>query len=134
MGGAAGGRLDARTTPEGDPVAVRIALHIPRASLFGPIVSGDSVFLADLLTQLRERGHEVEIVSKIDVRDFWRGALPARRLVRELRSARRFARQFSPDAWLVHGASVKNPDLLCWWQRPKRYVLIYADFRSGKDL
>ena len=113
---------------------VRIAFCIPRASLMGPAVSGDSVFIDDLVTQLRERGHEVEIVSSVDVRGFWDGGLPARRLVGELRAARRFAKRFAPDAWLVYGASLKNPDLLGWWQRPKRYVLVYADFRSGKDM
>ena len=100
----------------------------------GPAVSGDSVFLADLLAELRKRGHEVEVVSTVDVRGYWTDELPARRLLRDLLSARRFAKQFSPDAWLVYGASVKNPDLLGWWQRPKRYVHVYADFRSGKDM
>jgi len=43
-------------------------------------------------------------------------------------------KRFSPDAWLVYEASVKNPDLFGWWQRPKRYVLINTEARTGEEL
>ena len=36
-------------------------------------------------------------------------------------------RRFQPDAWLVYTPSATYPDLLGWWQRPRRYVLFAAD-------
>jgi glycosyltransferase involved in cell wall biosynthesis len=103
---------------------MRIAFHAHRASYLEPAPSGDCVFVEALLAGLRERGHEVEVVSRIDVRDFWRGRLPMRRLLAEAISVRRRMRRFSPDAWIVYGASATYPDLFGWWQRPSRYLLI----------
>lgn len=66
----------------------------------------------------------MEIVSRVDIRDYWGGRLPARRLVFETIAVRRRMRRFSPDAWLVYGPSVTYPDLFGWWPRPNRYVLL----------
>ncbi|HEX2711331.1 MAG TPA: glycosyltransferase family 4 protein [Candidatus Acidoferrales bacterium] len=82
------------------------------------------MFIANLLAALRERGHEMRIVSRVDARDFWRGRLPARRLIAEAALVRGDMKRFSPDAWLVYAASVQYPDLFGWWQRPRRYVLL----------
>lgn len=82
------------------------------------------MFIANLLAVLRERGYQVRIVSRLDARDFWRGRLPARRLIAEAALVRRDMKRFSPDAWLVYAPSVECPDLFGWWQRPKRYVLL----------
>jgi glycosyltransferase involved in cell wall biosynthesis len=41
---------------------------------------------------------------------------------------------FAPDAWLVYGASAKNPDLFGWWQHPRRYVLLNTYVGSVQDL
>ena len=60
---------------------LRIAFHAPRASHLKPGESGDKVFVRTLLAELRARGHEIEIVSRVNARDFWRGHLPARRLI-----------------------------------------------------
>jgi glycosyltransferase involved in cell wall biosynthesis len=103
---------------------VRIALHVPRASYLEPGASGDPIFLWALVDGLRRRGHEVEIVSRVDVRDYWRGRRPARRLLSDLVSVRRRMRRFAPDAWIVYGASATYPDVLGWWQRTDRYVLL----------
>jgi glycosyltransferase involved in cell wall biosynthesis len=103
---------------------VKIALHVPRAAYLEPGISGDPIFLDGLISGLRRHGHEIEIVSRVDVRDYWRGRLPARRLVFETISVRRRMRRFSPDAWLVYGASATYPDLFGWWPRPNRYVLL----------
>jgi glycosyltransferase involved in cell wall biosynthesis len=82
------------------------------------------MFIANLLTALRDRGHRVKIVSRVDARDFWRGRLPMRRLIAEAALVRGDMKRFSPDAWLVYAASVQYPDLFGWWQGPRRYVLL----------
>jgi glycosyltransferase involved in cell wall biosynthesis len=76
------------------------------------------------LTGLRDLGHEVKIISRLDVRDLWRGQLPVRRLLAEAALVRGVVKRFSPDAWLVYASSVQYPDLFGWWQNPKRYVLL----------
>jgi glycosyltransferase involved in cell wall biosynthesis len=112
---------------------MRIAFHAPRASFLDPGDSaGDSVMTRNLIDALRDRGHEVEVVSRVDARDFAQGRLPARRLVTEAVSIRRRARAFGPDAWLVYGASVTYPDLFGWWLRRRRYVL-YAAHKGKKE-
>jgi hypothetical protein len=108
----------------GGGTGLKIALHVPRASYLEAGTSGDPIFLHGLISGLRERGHEVENVSRVDVRDYWRGRLPARRLVSETIAVRRRMKRFSPDAWLVYGPSATYPDVFGWWQRPGRYVLI----------
>jgi glycosyltransferase involved in cell wall biosynthesis len=109
---------------------MRIAFNIPRAGYLESCpggekhTSGDGVFINNLLASLRERGHQVRIVSQVDVRDFWLGQLPARRLFAEAVLLRGDMKRFSPDAWLVYAPSVEYPDLFGWWQDPKRYVLL----------
>ena len=103
---------------------MKIALHVPRASYLEPGASGDPIFLQGLIDGLRGRAHQVEIVSRTDVRDYWRGRLPIRRLLAETIAVRRRMRRFAPDAWLVYGPSATYPDLFGWWPRPKRYVLL----------
>jgi glycosyltransferase involved in cell wall biosynthesis len=103
---------------------MRIALHVPRASYLEPGTSGDPIFLGALVDGLRGRGHEVEVVTRTDVRDYWRGRRSARTLLADVVSARRRMKRFAPDAWIVYGASATYPDVLGWWQRPRRYVLI----------
>jgi glycosyltransferase involved in cell wall biosynthesis len=107
---------------------VRIAFYSPRASHLDLHLSrgGDPIFLHDLFEALRARGHEVEIVSRLNVRDVWRGRIPARQLIREAILVRRRMKRFSPDAWLVYDTSQTYPDMLGWWQRPRRYVLLAA--------
>jgi glycosyltransferase involved in cell wall biosynthesis len=111
---------------------VRIAFYAPRASYLKPGFSGDLVFVRNLLRGLEERGHELAVVSRLDVRDLLHGRLPFRRLLAEGRSIRRLAKRFAPDAWLVYGASVKHPDLFGWWQRPRRYVLFAAGLGNAE--
>jgi glycosyltransferase involved in cell wall biosynthesis len=103
---------------------LKIALHVPRASYLEGRTSGDPIFLHALVDGLRDRGHEVAIVSRVDVRDYWRGGLPLRRLVSETIAVRRRMKRFAPDAWLVYGPSATYPDLFGWWSRPNRYVLL----------
>ena len=101
---------------------MRIALCVPRRSHIEPGLSGDKTYTSALLAGLAARGHEVKIVSPINVRKFWRGQVPASQLVSQAIGVRREIRNFSPDAWLVYDSAPKNPDLFGWWQRPKRYV------------
>lgn len=105
---------------------MRIAFYAPRASYLESGFSGDLVYVRNLLRGLAARGHEVRVMSRLDVRDPMRGRAPARRLLTEALSIRRLSKRFAPDVWLVYGATVKNPDLYGWWQRPPRYVLLSA--------
>jgi len=113
---------------------MRIAFYAPRASYLGPGFSGDVVLLDSLLTGLRERGHEVKIVSRLDVQDFWRGRVSVRRLITEAIAVHKEMKRFSADVWLVFGPSVTYPDLFGWWQHPKRYVLWQADTGNPERL
>ena len=109
---------------------MRIAYYVPRAGYLESCpggekhTSGSGMFITNVLTGLRERGHEVRIISRVDMRDFWLGRLPARRLLAEAALVRGVVRKFSPDAWLVYASSVQYPDLFGWWQNPKSYVLL----------
>lgn len=109
---------------------MRIAYYVPRATYLESCpggekhTSGSGMFITNVLTSLRDRGHEVKIISRVDLRDFWLGRLPARRLLVEAAVVRGEVKRFSPDAWLVYASSVQYPDLFGWWQHPKRYVLL----------
>jgi hypothetical protein len=118
------------------PQGLRIAFYSPRASHLEPTLAhgGDPIFLEALLGALRERGHEVRIVSRLNVRDLWRGRVPARRLIREAIRVWRNMREFSPDAWLVYNPSRTYPDVFGWWQRPTRYVLLNAHTWQSKRM
>lgn len=107
---------------------MRIAFYSPMAAHLEPGVArgGDPVVLHSLFAELRSRGHEIEVASRLNVRDLWRGRLPARKLVIEARSVRHRMRQFQPDAWLVWKPSRTYPDVFGWWQQPRRYVLLAA--------
>ena len=109
---------------------MRIAYCVPRAGYLESCpggekrTSGDGMFITNVLTGLRKRGHEIKIISRVDMRDFWLGRLPARRLLAEAALVRGAVKRFSPDAWLVYASSVQYPDLFGWWQHPPRYVLL----------
>jgi glycosyltransferase involved in cell wall biosynthesis len=109
-------------------VTMRIAFYSPRSNLLEPGLAqgGDTVFLQDLFSGLRRSGHEVEVVSDLNVRDLWRGRLTLRSLFKEALAVRRRVRRFQPDAWLVYKPSRTYPDVFGWWQRPRRYVLLGA--------
>jgi glycosyltransferase involved in cell wall biosynthesis len=83
---------------------------------------------------LRARGHQIEVVSSLDIRDVWRGRVPVRRLLHEAIATRRRVKRFAPDAWLVFRSCRTYPDLLGWWQRPRRYVLLFAYTWQSKKL
>lgn len=117
---------------------MRIAFHVPRAGFFESCPggerhpSGSGMFITNLLTALRGRGHRVRIVSRVDARDFWRGRLPARRLIAEAALVRGDMKRFRPDAWLVYAPTVEYPDLFGWWQHPKRYVILGCGILKGR--
>jgi glycosyltransferase involved in cell wall biosynthesis len=107
---------------------VRIAFYSPRSSHLDLELSrgGDPIFLHGLFAALHARGHEIEVVSRLNVRDVWRGRISLRALIRETIAIRRRMKRFSPDAWLVYNASRTYPDLFGWWQPSRRYVLLAA--------
>jgi glycosyltransferase involved in cell wall biosynthesis len=114
---------------------MRIAFYAPRATYltYPEIISGDTVMVHLLLTTLRERGHDVEIASRQDVRALWCPAperISLRHFAAEARATARRMKRFSPDAWLVYAPAITYPDLLGWWQRARRYV-IYGGMHSG---
>jgi glycosyltransferase involved in cell wall biosynthesis len=114
---------------------MRIAFYSPRASHLDLELSrgGDPVFLHGLFAALRSRGHEINLISRLNVRDVWRGGISLRDLGREAIAIRRRMKRFSPDAWLVYNASRTYPDLFGWWQPTRRYVLLSAhSWQSAK--
>ena len=111
---------------------MRIALYVPQVSYLEPGYSGDHVFARSLVRGLQKRGHQVNIVSRLDPADFGRGPFAVRGLVAEAISVRRRMSQFSPDAWLIYAPTEGRPDLFGWWQRPRRYVLLAAHAPQGR--
>lgn len=107
-------------------IALRIAYYVPNASFLDVSIGGDPVMVRSLLNGLRGRGHDVQIVSRLDSTAAGGDAIPVRRLLREAIAVRGKVRQFAPDAWLIYSPSQGAPDLFGWWQRPKRYVLYGA--------
>ena len=107
---------------------MRIAFYSPRSTHLehGLEKGGDPIFLHELFAGLQRAGHEVEVVSRLNVHDLWRGRVPARTLLSEALAVRRRVKRFRPDAWLVYKPSRTYPDLFGWWLRPKRYVLLGA--------
>lgn len=113
---------------------MRIALHIPRGSHLRAGFSGDRVYLRELHSALRRRGHQVEVMSRLNVRDVWRGRVGMRELAREARRVRGRARDLDPHAWLVYDVSTTNPDLFGWWLARRRYVAMNADVGRGSRI
>jgi glycosyltransferase involved in cell wall biosynthesis len=107
---------------------MRIAFFSPRASHLEAEVArgGDPVFLNALFDTLRNRGHDVQVISRLDMRELRDCRLPAHRVVMEARAIRAEMKRFSPDGWIVYNPSRTYPDLFGWWQRPKRYILLAA--------
>jgi phosphatidyl-myo-inositol dimannoside synthase len=116
---------------------MRIAFHVPRAEYLESCpggenhTSGDGMTIANLLEALRKRGHRLNIVSRLDARDFWLGRLPARRLLAEAALVRGEMKRFSPDAWLIYCPTIQSPDLFGWWQHPRRYMILKGGEDSG---
>lgn len=115
---------------------MRIAFYSPQTSHLkrGLKWGGDTVFLHSLFAELERRGHEIKVISNLNVRRLWKGDVPARSLVSEAIAVRRRVKQFRPDAWLVYNPSGSHPDLFGWWQRPRRYVLFAASRHQSKRM
>ena len=115
---------------------MRIAFYSPQTSHLKPGLQrgGDPIFLQNLFTELRQRGHEIEVISDLNVRRLWKGDVPARSIVSEAIAVHRRVKEFRPDAWLVYNPSGSHPDLFGWWQRPRRYVLLAASRHQSKRM
>lgn len=120
--------------PQAARPSMRIAFYAPRASFLGPNVVGETTHISNLFAALRRRGHAVDVVSDVNVRDFWRGRRPPWGIVREALAIRRRVRRFRPDAWLVFGANETYPDLFGWWQVGTPYVLLAIDPWSSRRM
>jgi glycosyltransferase involved in cell wall biosynthesis len=114
---------------------MRIAFYSPHASHLRQEFAqgGDPIFLDGLFTELRRRGHEIEVISRLNARHLWKGSVSVRSILVEALAVRRRVKKFQPDAWLVYKPSRTQPDLFGWWQRPRRYVLFAAKMgKSGR--
>jgi glycosyltransferase involved in cell wall biosynthesis len=115
---------------------LRIAFYAPRASFLEPKLSlgGDPIFLHSLFAALRQRGHDIKVASRMNVRDLARGKVSPAGFAGEALSVWREMRRFSPDAWLIYSPSRTYPDPFGWWQRPRRYVLLGARTWQSQEL
>jgi glycosyltransferase involved in cell wall biosynthesis len=115
---------------------MRIAFYSPQTShlKLGLKRGGDPIFLYDLFAELERRGHQIEVISRLNVRQLLKGEVPARSLFAEALAVRRRVKEFRPHAWLVYNSSPGHPDLFGWWQRPRRYVLLNASMHQSKRM
>ncbi len=116
-----------RATDNGSVRPMRIAFHVPHAGYLEPGYSGDHTLPRTLLAGLRQRGHEVRVVSRTDPCDLTRRHAPLRGFLAEGLRIRREMRRFSPDAWFVYAPSDGCPDLFGWWLRLPRYLVYGAN-------
>jgi hypothetical protein len=70
---------------------MRIAFYSPQPSHLKLELAkgGDPIFLRDLLAEFRRRGHEIEVISRLNIRHLWKGNVPARSVLAEARAVRR---------------------------------------------
>src|SRR5688572_14088863 len=122
--------------PERRNALVRIAFYSPRQTHLEPALAhgGDPIFLQHLLAALARRGHDVRIISRLDVRNVWRGRTKRRRVVAEALRITRDMKRFRPHAWLAYDVSPTSPDLFGWWQQMPRYVLLSPHTWQSKRL
>jgi glycosyltransferase involved in cell wall biosynthesis len=115
---------------------MRIAFYSPRAAHLDPALAsgGDPVFLHALFESLRANGHEVRVVSRMDVRDLRRKPASVRRFINEALEIRRELKRFSPHGWIAYNPSRTHPDLFGWWQRSQRYLILAADTWQSRRL
>lgn len=115
---------------------MRIAFYSPQTSHLkqGVERGGDPIFLHDLFVALKRRGHDIQVISGLNVRRLWRGDVPVRALLAEAVAVRRKVKAFRPDAWLIYNPSPGHPDLFGWWQRSTRYVLLNASMHQSKRM
>jgi glycosyltransferase involved in cell wall biosynthesis len=108
---------------------LRIAFYSPRTSHLEPALAhgGDPIFLDALFRALRDRGHDVRVVSRLNVRDLRRGHAPVRRFLEEALAIRKEMKRFSPHGWIAYNPSPTHPDLFGWWQRRARYIILGPD-------
>jgi glycosyltransferase involved in cell wall biosynthesis len=114
---------------------VRVAFHSPRASYLKSYETGDTANVRNFVGGLERLGHEVRIVSHLNVRRLWQRRVPVWRMALEALRVWREMQRFAPDAWLVYAPSTTDPDLLGWWQcRRRKYVLVTARGGMGHRL
>jgi glycosyltransferase involved in cell wall biosynthesis len=113
---------------------VRIAFHAPRAAYLKSYTSGDTANVQNFIAGLQRLGHEVRIVSRVNVRRFWQRRLSIWQMAAEARRVWRAMKDFAPDAWLVYNSSVTDPDLFGWWLCRNRYVLLNTRLGHGRRL
>jgi nucleoside-diphosphate-sugar epimerase/glycosyltransferase involved in cell wall biosynthesis len=114
--------------------SLRIGFHSPRTHYLEPGMSGDRILVPRLVDGLRALGHEVEVVTRVDTYEFWRGGVTAQELAAEALAVRERMERFDPDGWLVYGATTTYPDLFGWWLRPRRYVHLNTSVDDGSRL
>lgn len=91
---------------------MRIAFYAPFKPLGHPHPSGDLIIAGSLFDHLRERGHDVQVISTLRSRwIFWKPW----NLIRALVEKKRITRQLSGngvDLWFTYHTYYKAPDLL----------------------
>ena len=91
---------------------MRIAFYMPFKPLGHPHPSGDLIIGTELFRFLRQRGHDVRLVSRLRTRwIFWKPWQWVR-LPLEIARARRLMQRFRPHVWLTYHSYYKAPDVL----------------------
>ncbi len=114
---------------------MRIAFHMPFKPLGHPNPSGDLVIGSGLFAFLRQRGHQVVLVSRLRLRWFyWKPWLWLRFLFETARVIHQLRRN-PPDLWLTYHSYYKAPDVLgavCTLIRPLPYFIFQGIYSTKR--
>ena len=115
---------------------MRIVYYMPFKPLGHPNPSGDLVIGSSLFTFLDQRGHGIQVVSRLRARWFyWKPWLWLRFLFETVNVLRQL-RRIRPVLWLTYHSYYKAPDVLgavCTFIRPTPYFIfqgVYATKRK----